>query len=83
MSAYNSSRELAAKMDSEGGLADLLFGYGLSPDDLPDDMPGSIWDKINTLLDIKPLYDEVQSWLYERFDDDPVPGDYDYEEPED
>lgn len=81
MSSYNSSRELAIKMASEGGLADLMFGYGLDEDDLPEDMDGEIFEKILGLLKMGPVYDEVQTWLYARMEDDPSPGDWDYEEP--
>ncbi len=82
MSSYNSSRDMAAKMDSEGGLAEFIFGYGLSLDNLPADMPEEIRDGMEYLLGAYETYSKVQQWLYARFDEDPKPGDYDYQEPE-
>ena len=79
--AYNSSHELAAKMDSEGGLGEFIFGYGLNTDDLPDDMPADIKAKFLSLLDMKETYEEISEFLWAAYDADPVPGDYDYQEP--
>lgn len=81
MSKYNSGHELATKMDSEGGLAEMLFGYGLNKDDLPDDMPNYIRDKLFDLLDpeLHEAYREVGEWLWQQYDADPSPGDWDYE----
>jgi hypothetical protein len=81
VSRYNSSHDMAAKMDSEGGLSEFIFGYGLNPEDIPDDMPEVMRDKLHALRNLSHAYDSLQSWLYERMDDDPKPGDYDYEEP--
>jgi hypothetical protein len=35
MSSYVNRQELADKIDYEGGTYDMLFGYGLGADDLP------------------------------------------------
>lgn len=37
MATYESRQELADKADYEGGIAEMLFGYGLHPDDVPED----------------------------------------------
>ncbi len=37
MTLYESRQELADKADYEGGIVDMLFGYGLEPDDVPED----------------------------------------------
>jgi hypothetical protein len=37
MSAYESRAELAGKIDWEGGIHEMLFEYGLSDADLPED----------------------------------------------
>lgn len=81
MGTYNSSREMAMKMDDEGGLGELIFGYGFQPVDIPADMPPRMRSKLMDLLDMRTVYSEVQTWLYAEFDKDPRPGDYDYEEP--
>jgi len=42
VSRYESRKELADKARREGGPADLVFGYGLSPDDLPGGTPPDV-----------------------------------------
>jgi len=78
VSKYNSSRELALKMDSEGGLAEMLFGYGLDADDLPDDMRPDIRENLLKLKALADEYDSVQSWLYSEMDEPPRIGDWDW-----
>lgn len=77
---YNSSRELAQKADYEGGLDGMIFGYGLSLDELPDDMPEEIYLAIQRVLEVKEDFDRAARFLDEAMDSDPVPGDWDYEE---
>lgn len=36
MSRYENRQELANKIDWEGGIFDMLFGYGLRAEDLPE-----------------------------------------------
>lgn len=36
MSRYETRQEVAEKIDYEGGIYDMLFGYGLAVDDLPE-----------------------------------------------
>ncbi len=54
-SLYQSRAELAAKIDWEGGPEEFLFGYGCSPEDMPDqeleDLVREIYDKAAPLLD--------------------------------
>ena len=77
---YNSCRELGQKMDSEGGLAEMLYGYGLSVEDLPDDMPATIREQVEFLLTAQEAHDNVQSYLYEQAEAGSQPGDWDYDE---
>jgi hypothetical protein len=42
VSRYESREELADKAGWEGGPAELVFGYGLSPDDLPGGTPPDV-----------------------------------------
>lgn len=60
---YEHSAELGWKADSEGGIAELIFGYGLSMDDLPNDMPPHIRAFIRQLNAVKPSLDEVRRYL--------------------
>jgi hypothetical protein len=78
VSSYNSSRELALKMDSEGGLAEMMYGYGLEISDLPADMRPDIKEKLLNLMSMDHDYAAVQGYLYDQMENDPVPGDYDY-----
>lgn len=80
MSRYNSCRELAQKMDNEGGLDGMIFGYGLTLEDLPDDMPLEHKATVSTLLGLVDLFQKAESYVYERMDDDPNPGDWDYKD---
>lgn len=47
---YEDSQELADKIDWEGGLTAFVFGYGISLEDLPGDMPGDIRDAFARIL---------------------------------
>lgn len=60
---YEHSAELGWKADTEGGVAELIFGYGLNMEDLPNDMPGHIRAFIRQLIAVKPSLDEVQRYL--------------------
>lgn len=82
MGRYNSAREIAFKMDSEGGLAEFFFGYGFTEDDIPEDIDGEMFEKILKFLNQDELYEEIQSYFYDRMEDEPVPGDFDYTDPE-
>lgn len=80
MSAYNSSRDLAEKVAYEGGLAEMIFSYGLGLDDLPDDMPENIRVCLTHVIGVSDSYEQVQKFLYEEADKDPQPGDWDYDD---
>ena len=53
MSRYENRQELADKIDWEGGLYDMLFGYGLSRHDLPKDDAELLaaFDDVQALID--------------------------------
>ena len=80
MAKYNSGRELAQKADNEGGLDGMIFGYGLTLEELPDDMPLEHKAIVSTLLGLKSAYDLAENWLYEQMDKESQPGDWDYDE---
>lgn len=66
MSKYTDSRDLAEKMYSEGGLPELLFGYGLSVRDLPDDLPASVEDALIRLMDSVEDMELVEKYLNKK-----------------
>lgn len=80
MGNYNSAREVAYKMDSEGGLAEFFFGYGFSDFDIPGDVPEEMKHKIISFLGQAEVYAEIQSYFYDQLEKAPVPGDFDYYE---
>jgi hypothetical protein len=61
---YESMSGFAGKMDWEGGLMELVR-YGLSEDELPDDMPDDIRAVIIELITVEPNYSDCQSKIYE------------------
>lgn len=63
MSRYEHSAELGWRMQSEGSVQELVFGYGLHMEDLPNDMPPHIRAFIRKLLLDKPFLDEVGKYL--------------------
>lgn len=65
MAKYDTPLELWEKCDSEGGLASMLFGYGLNVDDLPKDAPGPIQRAVAKLNDCYFDFRTIQSWLEE------------------
>jgi hypothetical protein len=82
MSRYEHSAALGWKADCEGGIAELIFGYGLSMEDLPNDMPPHIRAFIRQLIAVKPSLREVQKYLekavseydYREYDSEPLGG---------
>jgi hypothetical protein len=66
---YATSAELAEKADDEGGIAKLIFGYGLSMEDLPLDLPTHIRGLIRQLLMVKPSLEEVSRYLEKSRDE--------------
>lgn len=60
MSRYESRQELANKSDYEGGILEMLFGYGLSVEDVPED-DQELRDAITACLTIKPALDHLES----------------------
>lgn len=64
MSKYPSREDLAEKADWEGGILELVFGYGMSQEELPDNTPGPVRDAFTRLFDIKSDVRTIQDWLY-------------------
>lgn len=63
MSKYATSAELGMKSDSEGGFCELLFGYGLDIEDLPDDMPGPVRAFVRQLKACENSLNEIERYL--------------------
>jgi hypothetical protein len=63
MSRYEHSADLGWKAGCEGGVTELIFGYGLSMEDLPNDMPPNIRALVKQLLDVGPSLRELQDYL--------------------
>ena len=72
MSKYESSYDLMSKAWNEGGLEEFVFGYGLTEEDLPDDMPGHIVIAFLRLFDAREPLDQIEKC----FDTIPVPEDF-------
>ena len=62
---YENSAELGWKIDSEGGLCEMLFGYGLHVEELPHDLPDEIRRLIGKLLSIQWMVEEVEQYFCE------------------
>lgn len=64
MPKYDSRQEVADKADYEGGPLELVFGYGLSVDDLPEaDL--ELREALRDLLACKPAIDRFEDLLPE------------------
>lgn len=57
--------ELAAKVEWEGGLAEAVFGYGLTRADMPEDAPTWVWANWQCLMDAKGALRRIEEWLDE------------------
>lgn len=68
LSRYEHSAELGWKADTEGGLAELIFGRGLQMEDLPNDMPPHLRAFVRHLNLVKPYLEEVEKYLREAVD---------------
>lgn len=64
MARYESRQEIADKADWEGGTLDLVFGYGLSVEDLPED-DQELRDALTELLALRPAIDRFNNLLPE------------------
>lgn len=60
---YEHSADMGWKSDSEGSLHELIFGYGLRMEELPNDMPPAMRAKIRQLLAVEPVLIEVRQYL--------------------
>lgn len=70
MSRYESRQEIATKADYEGGVLELVFGYGLFPEDLPEG-DDELRDALVALRNCEPIIDHFISLLPEpNYDED-------------
>jgi hypothetical protein len=72
VSRYEHSADLGWKADCEGGVAEMIFGYGLCMEDLPNDMPPEIRAHIKRILMVKSALEAVEQYLEKAVND------YDY-----
>jgi hypothetical protein len=49
MSKYQTREELEDKAEWEGGPLEFIFGYGLSPDELPEGTPAHVIEAVTRL----------------------------------
>lgn len=69
MSRYEHSADMGWKADCEGGVAELIFGYGVRMEDLPNDMPPEMRRKIKLLIEIEPVLEEVRKYFEKAVND--------------
>lgn len=62
-SRYEHSADLGWRADREGSVHELIFGFGLRMEDLPNDMPPAMRAKVRQLLAVKPALDELRRYL--------------------
>ena len=70
MTKYESMQELANKADWEGGIDELIFGYGLTLDELPDDASDEVRQLVGKLLGVKDALWRLQELMPEPSDAD-------------
>lgn len=63
--AYSNVYELASKADWEGGITEMLYGYGIDIDDLPSDTPLGIVEDFKRALAAAPAINRISEWLDE------------------
>lgn len=71
---YENRHEIADHAENEGGVLDLVFGYGLRVEDLPED-DHELRSALLDLLEVEPVIERFRSLL-----PDPGTGDYDDDE---
>lgn len=55
--AYTNS-DFFSKADYEGGVLEMIFGYGVRPEDIE---PGPVRDLVEKILEIEPLVKQLRS----------------------
>lgn len=63
---YENARELADKVDYEGGILEAICGYGIPANELPGDTPTEVvvaWMKL--YLEVPGLVEIIRDWLPE------------------
>lgn len=64
VSSYENRQELADKIDYEGGIYEMLFGYGLGVEDMPDGELRTLMTKIKSVTNVlEPLISEFEKLL--------------------
>jgi hypothetical protein len=61
---YETKEDLAAKVDWEGGLAETIFGYGISADELPENTPPRIVRCWTAVEQVSGDLNEIDNWLF-------------------
>ena len=60
---YESSAEMAAHADEEGGITGLIFGRGMELSELPDDIPNEIYAAIVRIGNVRNSVQTVAAYL--------------------
>ena len=58
--------ELAARVTQEGGIWEAFFFYGITVEDLPDDVPADIEEACHDLQKAVTVIGTVAAWLFPR-----------------
>ena len=58
--------ELAARVDNEGGIWEAVFHYGLTVEDLPDDVPHNIAEAWYDVQKASYSIGVISRWLWPR-----------------
>jgi hypothetical protein len=64
MAERYTKEDLAAKVDWEGGVAEAITGYGISPDALPEDAPSHIKANWKVVYESGRAIQLINEWLY-------------------
>lgn len=71
MSKYESGKDLAQKINWEGGVTEFIHSYGTRKEDLPDDLPIDV--RIDFEILLEPAYEfslrRVEDWLEEELEE--------------
>ena len=61
--------ELAGKVEWEGGVAEAILSYGITPDELPDDTPAEITEAWQRVFGVTTDIEKIEMYLEEALDE--------------
>jgi hypothetical protein len=62
-SKYESSQDLAYKVQWEGGFTAFVFDYGISEAELPDDLPADVREAAIRVISVRTAANKVEDYL--------------------